>query len=128
LSQAAAAEFISAGHLAAHIRRTRERYRERRDALLDALERQLRGAVEVITADAGMHVTGWLATGYDDIDIARRASERGLEVPALSTYYIAAPARAGLLIHFARVAPLEITRAIGVLAKCVEQSSRSKAG
>jgi GntR family transcriptional regulator/MocR family aminotransferase len=128
LSQAAAAEFISAGHLATHIRRTRERYRERRGVLLDALERELGGAFQVISADAGMHVAGWLAPGFDDVDIARRASERGLEVPALSTYYIADPARSGLLIHFARVAPPVITRAIESLAKCIAESARRKAG
>lgn len=127
LTQAAAAEFISAGHLAAHIRRTRERYRERRDVLLDALEQELGGVFQVITADAGMHVTGWLPPEYDDVDIARRASREGLEVPPLSSYYIGQPSRTGLLIHFARVAPPVIRRSIAVLAKCVKQSVKRRA-
>jgi GntR family transcriptional regulator/MocR family aminotransferase len=128
LTQAAAAEFISAGHLASHIRKTRERYRERRDVLLDALERELGGVFQVIVAEAGMHVAGWLPLEYDDVDIARRAAQRGLEVPALSTYYVAEPARTGLLIHFARVSPPVIVRAIEILAKCVEESRRRKTG
>lgn len=128
LSQAAAADFISSGHLAAHIRKTRERYRERRDALLEALERELGGVFRVITANAGMHVSGWLPPEYDDVDIARRAAQRGLEVPALSTYYIAEPARTGLLIHFARVSATLIVQAIETLAKCVEDSRKRKAG
>ena len=128
LSQAAAADFISSGHLAAHIRKTRERYRERRDVLLEVLERELGGVFRLITAEAGMHVAGWLPPEYDDVDIARRAAHRGLEVPALSTYFIAEPAKTGLLIHFARVAPGLIVSAIEMLAQCVEESRKRKAG
>jgi GntR family transcriptional regulator/MocR family aminotransferase len=128
LTQAAAAEFISAGHLASHIRKTRERYRERRDVLLEVLDRELGSAFQVVTADAGMHVTGWLPQEYDDVDIARRAAQRGLEVPALSTYYVAEPVRKGLLIHFARVAPNLIVQAIEALARCVEESRRRRTG
>jgi GntR family transcriptional regulator/MocR family aminotransferase len=127
LTQAAAAEFIAAGHLAAHIRRTRERYRERRDVLLEALERELGGVFDVVTADSGMHITGVFPSRYDDADIARRASSRGLEVPPLSSYYIAGPRRRGLLLHFARVTPPNIRRAVGVLARCVEQSAKRRA-
>jgi DNA-binding transcriptional MocR family regulator len=75
-----------------------------------------------------MHVAGWLPPDYDDLDIARRAASRGLEVPALSTYYVAAPARRGLLIHFARVSPPLIIEAIEILARCVEESRRRKTG
>jgi GntR family transcriptional regulator/MocR family aminotransferase len=126
LTQAAAAEFISAGHLAAHIRRTRERYRERRDVLLAALDAELGGVFDVVAADAGMHVTGCFPDGYDDVAIARRAAQHGLEVPPLSTYYLAEPRRAGLLLHFARVTPPTIRRAIHVLATCVTARSRRR--
>ncbi len=128
LAQAAAAEFIAGGHLAAHLRRTRERYRERRDVLLDALARELGDTLTVIAADAGMHVTATLPPGYDDTDIARRASAAGFEAPPLSSYCIAEPRLSGLLLHFARVPPANIRRAVSALARCIAESRRAGRG
>src|SRR2546421_4631283 len=41
LEQMALADFIAAGHFARHLRKMRVQYRERRDALVDALTREL---------------------------------------------------------------------------------------
>jgi GntR family transcriptional regulator/MocR family aminotransferase len=117
--QAVMADFITAGHLSAHIRRMRALYRERRDVLLDALARRLAGRIEVKRADTGLYATGWLQPGVDDREISRRAALKGLDLPALSRYYHAHRPVPGLLFNYASVPPADIRRGIEILATIV---------
>src|SRR6476661_9153 len=117
--QAVMTDFITAGHLSAHIRRTRALYRERRDVLLNAIARRLPGRIEVKRSDTGLYLTGWLQPGVDDRDISRRAALKGLDLPALSRYYHAHPAVPGLLFNYANVPPADIRRGIDILATIV---------
>ena len=82
VEQAVLAEFIAEGHLARHVRRMRMLYWSGRTTLLDALHRELAGAVEVQSHEAGMHVLAWLAKGKRDSVVSRRARELGVEAPA----------------------------------------------
>ena len=54
--QAALADFISEGHLERHIRRMRRIYGERRDALVESLERYFGDRVQIRGDAAGMHL------------------------------------------------------------------------
>src|SRR3954465_6294787 len=56
IEQAALADFITEGHFARHIRRTRALYAERQAALLAAADRELAGLIELHPAEAGMHL------------------------------------------------------------------------
>jgi len=49
------AEFIAGGHLAAHIKRMKPIYAERRAALIEGLESCANGSIELIGTDAGLH-------------------------------------------------------------------------
>lgn len=114
--QAVLTEFITGGHLSAHIRRMRALYRERRDVLLDALQRQLSSRIEVTTADTGLHATGWLTPGTDDRAISRLAATRDLDLPPLSRFYHVRRPQPGLLFNYANVPPADIQRGIDRLA------------
>jgi len=70
VAQAALADFIAEGQLAAHIRRMRGLYAERQEALLAALGARLGGALEAAPDDAGMHLVGRLPAGADDAAIS----------------------------------------------------------
>jgi len=101
--QAALADFIGNGHLAAHIRRVRPIYAERRAALLAALAQDCGGLLEVSGAAAGLHLLGRLPRGADDHAIAREANAAGLGVAALSDFFLAGragPADRGLVLGF----------------------------
>lgn len=63
LDQAVMAEFISGGSYANHLRRIRQLYRDRRDCLIEALERHF-GPVEITGQDAGMHLAWHLPPGF----------------------------------------------------------------
>jgi GntR family transcriptional regulator/MocR family aminotransferase len=120
LAQAALAEFISAGHFATHLRRTRAAYDERRKALLAALE-TLGDGVRVGPSNGGMHVTVHLDFPCDDQAVAEACARRGVEVRALSRYRMA-PGSPGLVVGYASAAPSRIRSAMAVVRDALEQA------
>ncbi len=117
VQQRVLADFMSEGHFSRHIKRTREIYTERHAALLQALDTDLAGEIDLAAANSGLHVALAFRRGLDDIALEAAAARRGLEVRALSRLY-APPERialrtgtpSGLLLGFASV-PAEETRA-----------------
>ena len=53
-------DFIREGHFARHIRRMRMLYAQRRAALVQAIEKHMGGKLEVVGAEAGMHLVALL--------------------------------------------------------------------
>lgn len=88
LEQQVLADFLREGHFDRHLRRTRELYRGRRQALVDAVRYYLGGAVTVIGANAGMHVMVRLPEHLDEADVVDRSASAGVGVyPAAQCYY-----------------------------------------
>ncbi|MCI0569628.1 MAG: PLP-dependent aminotransferase family protein [Myxococcaceae bacterium] len=116
LPQAALADFMERGHFAAHLRRMRQVYGERRDSLLDALRRETSGFLQVGPTDAGMHVSVQLPAGTDDVRLVQRAAEKGLDPRALSALYLGEARTPGLVLGFSGAGPAELRRAVRVLA------------
>jgi GntR family transcriptional regulator / MocR family aminotransferase len=100
LYQTVLTDFIGEGHLARHIRRMRMLYMERRKALVSTLHAQLGSTLEVVGADAGMHLVALLRAGVDDVAISRRAAREGIAALPLSTCYIGPSQRGGLLLGY----------------------------
>ena len=75
--QAVLAEFISGGHFARHIRRTREMYRERQKDLVELVPEIMGNMLEVRSAPAGMRLLGLLPLGVDSRAVGWAAAERG---------------------------------------------------
>ena len=90
-------------------------YLERRDVLLDALARELGDRLRLGPADTGMHLSGWLPPGTDDVAIESRAMARGVELRALSRYYAGPAKKSGLVLGYSGVPPVEIRRAAKIL-------------
>ncbi len=63
LEQAAMADFMASGEFGRHLRRIRQLYRERRDALLGALTRHF-GECEIFGEQAGMHLVWKLPENF----------------------------------------------------------------
>ncbi len=100
LYQAVLTDFIREGHFARHIRRMRMLYMERRKALVNAIQIQMRDMLEVIGAEAGMHLVALLPPGVDDVAVSLSASENGFSVMPLSICYSKRPARGGLILGY----------------------------
>ncbi len=100
LYQAVLTEFIREGHFARHLRRMRTLYMERRGVLVDAIHSQLGGTLEIVGAEAGMHLVALLPPGVDDREVARRAGQNGISAMPLSMCYLKTPARGGLILGY----------------------------
>ncbi len=100
LYQAAMTDFIRDGHFARHIRRMRTLYLERRTALVEAIQNQTKGKLEVIGAEAGMHLVAMLPPGVSDIAVSKKAAAIGISAMPLSSCYLKAPIRGGLILGY----------------------------
>ncbi|HEU5040350.1 MAG TPA: PLP-dependent aminotransferase family protein, partial [Gemmatimonadales bacterium] len=87
LYQLALVDFLREGHFARHLRRMRPIYLRRRAALIDGVKRHCDGRLHVHNADAGLHITTFLAAGIDDLEVLERMTARGLTATTLSTCY-----------------------------------------
>ncbi|MBP0599528.1 PLP-dependent aminotransferase family protein [Herbaspirillum sp. LeCh32-8] len=102
LEQLALAEFIAGGQFSRHLGRMRRLYRERQQALRQALQAHMKVEHEVLGGDSGLHLTVRLPLRYDDAAISAAARAAGMNVGALSSFS-AAPRREasnGLVIGY----------------------------
>ncbi|MEO7794353.1 MAG: PLP-dependent aminotransferase family protein, partial [Thermoanaerobaculia bacterium] len=82
--QAVLAAFVREGHFARHLRRMRALYRERRDALVEALHAEIGPEARVRGESAGMHLVLELPRGTNDRQFAVLAADHGLSTMPLS--------------------------------------------
>jgi len=116
LDQLALTRFIAGGELDRHLRRTRRRYRRRRDALLSAVESHLTGS-EVEGIAAGLHAVVRLPPGCDERATVLAARERGIAIDGLAAFRrTEARGPAGLVLGYANLPEAAIARAIAELA------------
>jgi GntR family transcriptional regulator / MocR family aminotransferase len=100
LYQVALADFIRAGHFTRHIRKTRQLYMERRNALAQALREEFGEEVEILGAEAGMHLVITIPPGLSDQKIALNAAKEGLWLWPLSSAYVGRGVRQGFILGF----------------------------
>ena len=82
------AAFMSQGRYEQHINRMRNRYRQKRDAVIETIRGgALSGRVEIMEQDAGLHFLMQLDTQLSDEELRRRAAEKGVRLALLSDYY-----------------------------------------
>jgi GntR family transcriptional regulator/MocR family aminotransferase len=85
IEQHALADFLTRGELDRHLRRMRARYRDRRDALVEALTVTLPEAA-VGGVAAGLHVTLRLPDSDSEDAIREEASHRSVELETMNDY------------------------------------------
>ena len=119
LYQAVLTDFIREGHFARHIRRMRMLYMERRRTLAEEIRSQMAGRLEVIGADAGMHLAALLPRGSDDVAISKRAAAGGVSATPLSTCYAKSPVRGGLILGYGGANAQQIRAGIRKLKNCL---------
>lgn len=123
IEQKALAEFIKEGHYEAHIRRMRLLYGKRREFLVNLIHRYL-GSEFIHEYDeaAGLHLILKLPDDCNDVTLSSIAKKRGINVRALSQYYMHDhDVQKGLLMGFACVNEKDTLLAFGVLLQCLRE-------
>lgn len=114
--QAVLTDFLTEGHFARHLRRTRKIYRQRRGALVAAIQGQLGDGVTVLGERAGLHLVATLPERRRDLEVAARALAEGVKALPLSTCYLGPHARQGLVLGYGGTRIEEIPAAVRRLA------------
>lgn len=118
--QAILAEFIAEGHFARHLRRMRTLYEKRQNILVEEAEKNLGGLLKVSKVHSGMHLIGWLAKGLDEIEVAEKAFENGLNLTPLSSYGIENNLPSGIILGYTGFDEKQIRQGIRKLKRVLE--------
>lgn len=122
LLQAALSDFIRHGHFARHIRRMKVLYRERRTALIAAIDKHIGSRMHIVGADAGMHLVGLLPANVKDVAVAESAAAAGLSAIPLSSCYLKTPRRGGLILGYANTDAMQMRDSVQQLAKIIRDT------
>jgi GntR family transcriptional regulator / MocR family aminotransferase len=138
LEQLAFAELLASGGYDRHLRRSRQVYRRRRDALIGAIGRHLPQS-RVTGIAAGLHLVLRLPPGVDDAALAAAAARAGQGPVPLSATRIGPPpagrqdaaptttAEPGLVLGYAAHSPDELVSAVRLLAALMAPTRTAKA-
>ncbi len=125
LDQAALARLVETGRFDRHLRKVRDTYRQRRDALVSAVGQNMKGA-SITGLDAGHHVLLWLPAGVEEARVVIPAHAAGVAVRGLGDYRVTPddevprdPLPAALVIGFGNVTTRQIRQGIGILGELV---------
>ncbi|GAA3051099.1 PLP-dependent aminotransferase family protein [Streptomyces roseofulvus] len=122
LDQAVLAHMVTSGGYDRQLRRCQRMYRERRDALLAALEKQFPGT-EVTGIAAGLHVIACLPVRFGPAErFLAHAAGAGVAMRRLEEYGTARPSDGAvrLVIGYAHLAPTAISAGIRRVAEALE--------
>ena len=128
LEQMALADFIAEGHFARHLRRMRPLYQARRDALVEALQRELGDRLDILVPQAGLNLAAWLPAGMHGQAVAGRIADQGLILPTLSQFSVRPLERDGWLFGFAGASPETLRAGVHALARTIRGRARSRGG
>lgn len=126
LMQAVTAEFMHAGHFAAHLRFSRQLYHSRRDHLLHQIKQKISWLTPQVAA-GGLQLAAHLPAGQEAY-LSALAAQAGVETPRLSPLFFTAAGASsqhldGWMLGFSALTPAEITAAVNRLASLNVQAT-----
>ena len=121
LDQAVLCDFIADGHLARHLRRMRDLYASRLEALIEGGAQYLQGMLDISSVRAGLYTVAFLKNGMPSRQAERAARTHGVEATALDRYTLKVPDPGGLLLGFAAFDETTIRAGLVRLAAALSQ-------
>jgi 2-aminoadipate transaminase len=121
LVQAALHSFLAAGGLATHLRRVRPAYRERRDALLTALERHFPRQATWTRPVGGLFVWVTLPDGIDSADLLADARTKGVLFNEGDLFHVEGGGRRTLRLSYGGVGTSQIQAGIEILGRLAKE-------
>lgn len=119
LVQAALHEFLRDGGLDEHLARVRTAYRERRDAMLAALDRGVPAEVGRTRPEGGLFLWLTLPQGLDGSEIFTAARERGVLLSPGELFHVDGGGRNTMRLTFSSASREQIESGIGILAELI---------
>ena len=121
IEQHALATFLTSGAFDRHLRRMRLVYRDRRDALVEALAGHIPEA-RVGGISAGLHATVELPDGFDERAIIAAAARRGVALEAMGGHRFAVEGPPTLLLGYGQASEATIRVGVRALAAAMEET------
>ena len=123
LQQKALANFMLDGSFNSHIRKMKQAYRQRRDLLIESLEKHAADLFELEPCHAGLHLIGWLKVQrISDSEIAECIWAAGIDCLPISIFCDKEHLRPGIMLGFACAVEAEIERNVLCLAEAVRRA------
>ena len=128
-TQAVAARYLDSGRLYERLPSIRASYKERNEALADALKRHLSGALTYVQPDGGMFLWArWVDASVNSAALLKYAlPEKMIFVPG-EHFYADAPVHHSIRLSFATPTPKQLEEGIGRLAVALEKMRVDSAG
>lgn len=126
--QIALADFIESGQFTLHLRRMRQLYARRREALQAALQRHLHGVVTVSGGAGGMHLSVRLEAPVADVVVSRAARGQGLGLRPLSPFCLPGTAGAhynGFVLGYAGMPTERVDELVRRMARVIAQVEKT---
>jgi GntR family transcriptional regulator/MocR family aminotransferase len=122
LDQEALALLIESGRFDRHLRRVRDLYRARRDALAEEVATVF-GPDRLQGLAAGCHTVLLLPVEVDEDAVVEEARSLGVSVTGLSSYRLThTPAQPALLLAFGNLSEHQLVRGVHAIAEAVRRS------
>jgi GntR family transcriptional regulator/MocR family aminotransferase len=125
IDQAVLCDFISEGHFGRHLRRMRNLYASRLQALVDCGRQYLGGLLEISDTKAGLYTAAFLLNGMSSRQAESVAAASGLETRALDCFTFTRRDPRGLLLGFAAIDEKAIRAGVIQLAAALSKGTRS---
>jgi GntR family transcriptional regulator/MocR family aminotransferase len=122
LAQPALAQFIETGAFAQHIRRMRRLYASRRNRLIAALSPGEPALFRIEAPPAGLTLLLALSDNQNDVALAEKLVESGINVQPLSPLYRFFLPRQGLILGFSGFDEAHLEKSATALIKILESS------
>jgi GntR family transcriptional regulator/MocR family aminotransferase len=119
IEERALAELIASGGFDRHVRASRAHYRDKRAALLEAIDADL-PAARVRGIAAGLHILLELPDGVEEAGVVERAAEAGVRVQGLADFTRAGPRPPALVLGYGLPSIRELREAVAVIADACE--------
>ncbi|MBE9046567.1 PLP-dependent aminotransferase family protein [Pleurocapsales cyanobacterium LEGE 10410] len=116
LEQYALTDWIAEGHFTRHIRRMRQLYDSRRQALIQALKYYFGERVTILGTNAGIHVMVKIVTNLSDEQAIAKAAAAGIGIISARKYYLQPQRQGEFIFGYAQLEIPQIELGIRKLA------------
>jgi GntR family transcriptional regulator / MocR family aminotransferase len=121
VQQATLARFIAEGHLARHVFKMRRVYDERRQLIMDLLDKNFSEWLIPIPSVAGLHVAAWLKGAMNGKTLERAAASDGVGICDLLRFSREATIPEGLVFGFGAIQKEDISQGLAELLKTFQR-------